>query len=39
MIFELYRKLEQITVVEFNDIVEDYVIILTYSGRAQKLRL
>ena len=39
MIFELYRKLEQIAIVEFDDIVDDCMIIFTYSGRAQKLRL
>jgi len=39
MILELYRKLEEIAISEFDDIIRESEIIFTYSGRAQKLRL
>jgi len=39
MIFELYRQLKDIADREFYEIVEDSEIILSYTGRARKLRL
>ena len=39
MISELYKKLELIATNEFADIINESVIIYSYTGRARKLRL
>ena len=39
MISALYRKLELVATNEFIDIINESVIIYSYSGRARKLRL
>lgn len=39
MISKLYRQLKEIADKEFGEIVEDSEIILSYTGRARKLRL
>jgi hypothetical protein len=39
MISGLYKQLEALAVSEFDDIVEDAVVITSYTGRARKLRI
>jgi len=39
MISDTYKQLEALAVSEFGDIVEDSMVIASYSGRARKLRI
>lgn len=39
MILELYKLLKEIAENEYREIIEDAVIVFTYSGRARKLRI